>query len=481
MLAMGWIAAWAACVFAATTTDSAAVVGGVSVSGPGAERMRPSISKLQFRAFDSATVRRSLSDAVDTVVAQGFLAASATATQAVATDSGTTIFVQTEAGGRLVWENLVDIGTGSLTAEALRRLGRIPSGRPADPADLESAMRRLAQTGYVESTAPPSIRRLPRSARARAQLTLRDLPSSWIEAAAGWSRGEDAKGYVDARLANMAGTARDLEFGISQGEQGTRAHTLWKEPWLGEFDVRLVLQGNLANDTLAQTFAGSLDLVWTLLDGRLEAGGGLAAAVRAERAPGDSLFGARTREYGTRASVSWRRKPASAWPIDDVSARVDAEAVGTESDTGTGARLRAEGSIDTWKGLGSFVVRLGTRGRGVWPLDRTAGLSEALAPGGIAGWRGWPEGSPRSPAWAWLVAQAGIGNPENGGVFVFCEPGARALRRQDLTWKPDWGWSAGSGVAFSLPAWQIDLVIAGRDDTPSWQDALLQVRARNRF
>lgn len=479
-LAAAWIAAWSGCVLAADV-DSTAVVGGVAVSGPGAERMRSPISKLQSRAFDSATVRRSLSEAVDTVVAQGFLAASAMATQAMATDSGTTIFVHTEAGGRLVWENLVDVGTSSLTPQALRRLGRIPTGRPADPADLESAMRRLAQTGYVESTAPPSIRRLPRSARARAQLTLRDLPSSWIEAAAGWSRGEAAKGYVDAKLANLAGTARDLEFGISQGEQGTRAHALWKEPWLGAFDVRLVVQGNLANDTLTQSFEGAVDLVWALMDGRLEAGGGLATAQRAERAPQDSLFGVRTWEYGTRASVYWRRKPASVWPVDDLSARLDAQAVGTESDTGSGARLRAEASVDTWTGIGPLVARLGGRARGVWPLDRTAGLSEALAPGGIAGWRGWPEGSPRSPAWAWLVAQLGVGNPENGGVFVFCEPGARALRRQDLAWTPEWGWSAGGGLAFSLPAWQIDIVVAGRDDIPSWQDALLQVRARNRF
>jgi len=477
------IAAWfvGLCAAPAGDADSATVVRGVVVSGPGASRMESPAQALRGSRFDSASVRKSLTEVVDSAVAQGFLSATATAKSAVMTDSGTTILVETDAGGRLVWERLVDVGASRTTPSTLQRIGRIPTGRSADPADLESAMRRLAQTGYVEAVAPPTIRRLPRSARARGELRLRDVPASYVEAAAGWTRADDVKGYLETRLANISGTARDLEFGLTQGEQGILAHALWKEPWLGPLDARLVLKGNLANDTLAQVFTGSMDLVWSLLDGRMEVGGGLSVARRLERDPGDTAFGPTSTEFGSRLVFGWRRHPPSAWPVDDFSTTLDAEVATTNSDTGSGARLRSRWGGDAWLGAAPFVFRIGGQARGIWPLDRTAGLSEAIAPGGIAGWRGWPEGSPRSPSWAWLVAQAGIGAADKGGVFLFWEPGVRALRRQDLTWAPSWNWSAGAGLSALLPSWQIDLVVAGRDETATWQDALVQVRARNRF
>ncbi|HQF56556.1 MAG TPA: hypothetical protein PK208_15665 [Fibrobacteria bacterium] len=461
-------------------TDSVIRIDSVEATWTGAGPMRGPVSRLRGEPLDSAAVERRLREAVDSAVAKGFLAASAAAIAARATDSGVALLVEARTGGRLVWDRLRDVGTSRLTPRALGMIGRIPAGMPADPADLESALTRLEMTGYVRRTAPAAIRRVPRTARAEALVSLGDLPSSFLEAAASWTRSDDPKGYAEARLSNIAGTARDLEFGISQGEPGTSAHAKWKEPWVAGFPVRLVLEARLANDSLSSVLEGAVELGWTLFDGRADLGVALSGARRAELAPGDTAFGPTAREFGTRLAVSGRRRPVSIWPVDDFAVDLAVQAVGIESDTGSLSRIRLRGGIDVWRSLGPASARLGAQARSVWPLDRSAGLSEALAPGGIAGWRGWPEGSPRSPSWAWLVVQGGFGG-SGGGVFAFWEPGVRALRRQDLSWEPAWGWSAGTGIALQIPSWRIDLVLAARDDTPAWQDALLQVRARNRF
>lgn len=449
--------------------------------GPGARHMPASTGEGERTPLDSSQVRRRLESLVDTAVSHGFLTATATATAVVRGDSGLELVVAADAGSRSVWGELRDQGGSSLTPLALNRIGNLPHAGEADPADLARALRRLEQTGYVESTAPPRLRRVPRTALVDGLVSLRDIPASFVEAAAAWERDGRANGFVETELANLVGTARDLKFGISQGEQGTRAHLFYKEPWLGPFPIRLEVAGSLANDSLSQALEGSATLVWPLLDGRLGIGAGLSAARRAERMPDDSLFGPTSREFGTRFSLNGRRRPARAWPVDDLSGRLDIEVAALDADTGSGVRIRVRTGIDTWTPLGPLVVRMGGQARGIWPLDRSAGLSEALAPGGIEGWRGWPEGSPRSPSWAWLTAQAGIGSSRSGGVFGFWEPGVRALRRQDLGWEPAWGWSSGVGFAGQLPSWLVELVVAVRDDTPGWQDALLQVRARNRF
>lgn len=481
-----WVGAWlcaVGCLRAqpATPTIPVDTLDRIRATGMGARHMAPPSTESGPIPFDSSRVRDRLESMVDTAVARGFLTAKATATSVVRTDSGVELVVETDAGSRSVWGALLDLGKSSLTPKALDRIGRLPRAQPADPADLLAAVRRLEQTGYVESIAPPRLQRIPRTALVDGWVSLRDIPASFVEAAAAWERDGQANGYLETRLANILGTARDLQFGISQGEQGTRAHLLYKEPWLGALPVRLEVGGSLANDSLSQALEGAVSLVWSFLDGRLGIGAGLSTARRAERLPDDTLFGPTRREFGTRFSLAGRRHPPRAWPMDDVVGKLEIEAATLDSDTGSGARLRVRTGIDVWTPFGPVVVRTGAQARGIWPLDRSAGLSEALAPGGIEGWRGWPEGSPRSPSWAWAVVQSGIGSPKVGGVFAFWEPGVRALRRQDLGWDPAWGWSGGVGFSGQLPSWMIELVIAVRDDTPSWQDALLQVRARNRF
>jgi hypothetical protein len=346
---------------------------------------------------------------------------------------------------------------------------------------MDDAMRRILSTGYVDQDAPPRPQREPRTALVDMVVHLRDRPSSTIEAAGGWTQGGVSSGYVEAHLEDILGTARDLDFGISQGASGLQAHAAWKEPWIGSLDLQARVSGDVSEDTLARILDGNLDLAWTSADGSTTILGGLTAAQRVERAPGDTVFGPANDEWGTRAGWDWSSSPPPAWPVSLFSISNLLEAVQVVSDTGNTERLRLQTIVQAFHPIGPVVLHLGANARGIWPLDASAGLSEALTPGGIRGWRGWPEGSPRTPSWAWATLEARVGSSRSGGVEAFFEPGVRALRQPDLSWAASPSWSAGGGAELIFPGWLVELAIAMRNDTPDWTQALLQVRAVNRF
>jgi hypothetical protein len=55
------------------------------------------------------------------------------------------------------------------------------------------------------------------------------------------------------------------------------------------------------------------------------------------------------------------------------------------------------------------------------------------------------------------------------------------VRRADQQWEPRATWTAGGGVRWRAGAWELDVLVAGPRDTPSWEEALVHLRARNRF
>ena len=472
----------AGALLVALATDSVPRAAGVRISEPEPRRMSPVLdSSLGHGPLQPDSVQAGLARAVDRAVARGFLVARAGARGASWSDSGPVLELQADPGRRFRWGGVRDAGGTRLSSEALGRLSGLPSGEVADPADMASARSRLLSTGYVEEESPPRPVMRTGSSLVDMLVHLHDRPSSSVEAAAGWTKGGSTSGYVEISLLDILGTARDLEFGISNGSSGTVAHGMWKEPWIGSLDLQLRLEGNLAQDTLARSLEGSAEAGWISRDGSWEIALGLLAGRRAELAPGDTVFGPDLDEWGSRLSASWRSEPPSAWPVDAESVRGRVEGISASADTGSSHRLRASAHVEIFRPAGPLVVRLGGDARGVWPLDASAGLSEALAPGGIGGWRGWPEGSPRTPAWAWGIAELRIGSARSGGVVAFAEPGVRALRRQDLSWRPEPGISWGGGATLSFPGWVVELAVAARNDTRDWTESLLQVRAINRF
>lgn len=476
------MSAWLLVAASVAWTDSVPKVASSSVAEPPPRRMSAVLdSAVPGTPLAPDSIRAALAKSVDQVVSDGFLAASATALAATATDSGVHLDIVAAPGQRFRWGGVRDAGTTRLSAPVLSRLSGIPVGEPADPSMMESARRRILSTGYVEEEAPARPVRRPRTALVDMLTTLRDRPSSSIEAAGGWTQGGNTSGVVEISLRDILGTARDLDFGLSNGEAGTHAHWMWKEPWIGPLNLEARVTGELLQDTLARSLEGSLELGWLSGDGALSLSGGLLLARRSERAVDDSVFGTESDEWGTRFALAWSSLPPPPWPVRLSSLRLQLDAVTASSDTGSLRRIRGQFHLDLYRPLGPFVARMGGDARGIWPLDESAGLSEARSPGGVAGWRGWPEGSPRTPAWAWATAELRLGSPRSGGVLAFVEPGTRALRRQDLTWSPAASWSAGGGAELVFPGWLVELVISARDDTRDWTESLLQVRAVNRF
>ena len=467
-----------ACLMMALATESVKSIDSVEVDEPLPHRLAPILDSLRGRPSVRDTVREWMTRAVDAQVSQGFLAASVTA---VALDSGAVLDLRAAAGQRFAWGSVRDVDSTRMDSRVLSRLSGLKSGERADPARMEDARRRILSTGYVVEDAPPRPVREPRTALVDMVTHLRDIPSSSIQAAGAGAQGGVSSGYAEITLMDILGTARDLDFGLSQGEAGLHAHAAWKEPWIGPLDLQARLSGDLAQDTLARILEGALDLAWTSANGSTTMLVGLTTAVRSERAVGDSVMGIETDEWGTRLGVDWSSSPLPAWPTSLLSTSVLAEAVHVVSDTGGAQRLRLKTVLDAYHPLGPFVLRLGGNARGIWPLDATAGLSESQTPGGIRGWRGWQEGSPRTPAWAWGTLEARLGSSRSGGVAAFFEPGVRAVRREDMGWSPQSSWSAGGGAELIFPGWLVELAISMRNDTQDWTEALLQVRAVNRF
>ena len=466
------------CLWAILSTDPVAKIDSVRVAEPLPRRLAPILDSLRDRPLVRDTVRNWLTRSVDAQVSEGFLAASAAA---IRMDSGGVLDLEAGAGQRFVWGSVRDVDSTRMGTEVLGRLSGLKRGEPANPARMEEARRRILSTGYVEETAPPRPVRVPRTALVDMVTHLRDRPSSSVEAAGALAQGGVSSGYAEISLMDIMGTARDLEFGLSQGQAGLLAHAAWKEPWIGPLDLQARLSGSLAQDTLSRILELAMDLAWTSASGSTTLLAGLTTAQRSERAPGDSVLGIESDEWGTRLGVDWASSPLPAWPISLLSTSILVEAVQMVSDTGGAQRVRLRTKFDGYRPLGPFVLRLGADLRGIWPLDASAGLSESQTPGGIRGWRGWPEGSPRTPAWAWGTFEARLGSSRSGGVAAFFEPGVRAVRGKDLGWSPKGSWSAGGGAELIFPGWLVELAISMRDDTQDWTEALLQVRAVNRF
>lgn len=445
-------------------------------------RPLPSPPRDLLGAGDSSTWRGALEGLVDSLVGEGHLLAHARLDSLVllGRDSLHVLHGEGAAGPLFFWSTLDQQGS-RLRPEALRRLARWTPGKEADPALLERALDRLEATTWVARTAPPALRREPRSLRVGADLFLEDLPGSFLEAAGGWTSGEEASGQILAHLVNLRGTARTLEFAVAQDGNGSRARAQWTEPWIGPLDLALKLGGLFQGDSLVHGIRLWTDVEGAPGDGRLLLSAGLGWWRHSERSPGDTAFAPSTTETSSRLGArAWAGDLDGFWPRLRWESRLAVETALRELEDG---RLRVEnlteGTVPLWGPLG-LHGRLGLRG--IWPLDPGTPLGDLSSPGGIDGWHGWREGSPWSPSWAWAGVETRLGTTARGGLRAFWEPGLWWVRRpDDREWEARATWTAGGGVRWRAGAWEIDVLGAADRDTPTWEDALVHLRARNRF
>jgi hypothetical protein len=452
-----------------------------SVALDAGSKAHSSLSRRLLGPADTSSWRAALEGVVDSLVGEGHLLAAARLDSLVMLgDSLLVLHGDGATGPKFFWSTLEQRGS-RLRPSTLARIARWKPGVEADPALLERALDRLEATSWVARSAPAVLRREPRSLRVGATLHLQDLPGSFLEAAGGWTSGEDASGQILAQLANLLGTARSLEFSVAQDGNGSRARAQWTEPWIGPVDLALKLGGQFQADSLVHGIRLWSDLEGAPGTGRLLLSAGIGWWRHSERSPGDTAFAPSTTETSTRLGARGSLGDLDGfWPRRRLESRLSTETVLQELDLG---RLRVEnlteGTLPLWGPLG-LHGRLGLRG--IWPLDPSTPLGEMSSPGGVDGWHGWREGSPWSPSWAWSAFEARLGTTDRGGLRAFWEPGLWWVRRpDDQEWEARATWTAGGGVRWRAGAWEIDVLVAGDRQTPTWEDALVHLRARNRF
>lgn len=429
---------------------------------------------------DTARLRSAFGSVVDSLVGDGHLLASLSADSLDSARGTVVLHVSADAGPRFSWSELAQEGS-RLRPRALACAARWKQGADADPALLDAALERLENTGWVKRTSEPDLVREPRSLRVRPLLHLEDMPTSFAEIAGGWTSGEEAVGHMLVELDDLLGTGRTLRFSIAQDEIGSDAAASWREPWLGPLDVALELGAELHGDSLLQSTRLRADLEGSPGGGRLTLSGGVGWRRHVEKSPGDTAFGAVETETSTRLGArGWIGDRGAFWPVRRVQASLLTETVALRGRLG---RLRAKQTLEATHPLVGPVlgqVRWGLSG--LWPLEPDASLSEYGSPGGLEGWHGWREGTPWTPSWAWGALELRLGAPRQGGLRLFWEPGAWWVRRpSDMEWEMRSTWTAGGGVRLRAGAWEIDVLVAGERDTPTWEDALVHLRARNRF
>jgi|GEM_PF-1248103 len=466
-----------------STSDRPAMRRGLSEAMPASSpsRLDPILRlRLPPGTADTVRVRAALSSVVDSLVAQGHLFARLSADSLDSTRGRTTLHVSSGVGPRFSWSSIEQEGS-RLRPAALVRAARWKPGRDADPARLEAALARLENTGWVRRTAEPDLVREPRSLRLRGRLHLQDLPTSQVEAVGGWTSGEDATGHLLVDLVDLLGTGRGLLFSIAQEEDGSQARAVWTEPWLGPLDIALKLGLELSSDSLVRSTRVWGDFEGSPGDGRLTLTAGLGWWRHAERTLGDTVFGAAETETSTRLGVrGWIGDRDGFWPTRRLDASLATEIVTLRDHLG---RVRARHAFEaTHPLLGPILLQTRWGLAGLWPLEPSTPLAEYASPGGLDGWHGWREGTPWTPSWAYGALELRLGSPGQGGLRAFWEPGAWWVRRaSDQAWEARATWTVGGGLRFRAGSWEIDCLVAGERDTPSWEDALVHLRARNRF
>lgn len=132
--------------------------------------------------------------------------------------------------------------SGSRTKpETLERLSLLRYGETYSESRLRQAIEKLARTGYYESAVPGVLYRDSTRNLLYPSLALTDLKGNRLSGILGYdSEGKGGgvpDGYLDIRLINLRGTARDLDFTFDskrtgEGADYKEARLAYTEPWI---------------------------------------------------------------------------------------------------------------------------------------------------------------------------------------------------------------------------------------------------------
>jgi hypothetical protein len=375
------------------------------------------------------------------------------------------------------WRAVRSYGDSIYTPNALVRRSGLTAGRPAAPSQLEAAAKNLTQDGCAEIAGEPQPRGVPGTGWADAWIPLRRVPCSQAQAALGWDQQGGFQGYVEAKLANLLGTARQANLSASSYPEATRFDFLWKEPWIGSWNVGLDLQLELQETKLEQMRRAMIQARWPWEYGNwivgIETWTDIVTSDSSDSAPATKVSAVGSR-------FGWEHSPHDAgWLSPFFSGSLLATSLQTFQDS-RHLLLRSEASLRLRRPLTSWsAAQVRLSARSLWPLDSSSALGETRSLGGAGSWKGHQEGQFLSPQWIWGEAELRAGAPD-WGCALFAAPGL-VWKRAEGGYASHSGWGAGVGFFWSRAGNDVRLDLAGGEGTRSWDEAYLHLVLSNRF
>lgn len=374
--------------------------------------------------------------------------------------------------------------------EVVRRLSLWEEGEAFAPSRIAQGVGRLGRLGYYESVAYPGFFRDSVRNVLHPFLDLRDARANVLGGLLGYdTEAEDGgrlTGFLDVRLVNIRGTARDFLFTFD-GRTGREreASAAYTEPWVLGTAVGARWEGRyLQQDTVFwewhQTLSFFRDLdftsrveaeVGTQANRDLSLGTGTSALLSGVRV----LYDSRDRAPFTRDGM---RGLAGVTGLRRTRERTSAEDAGATRADSVYYLAQLRVSLERWVPLGGrFGIRIGASAATNLPLDRLD-HGELYSVGGARSLRGYRERQFQTNAYALgdLEMQYAVGR--RARVFGFASPGVvnRPVGRYDLRGVAGYG----AGLEMAQGDWGVALTYALNPER-SVGNGYLHAAVENRF
>jgi outer membrane protein assembly factor BamA len=377
--------------------------------------------------------------------------------------------------------------------EVLRRMALWEEGEDFRPDRIEKGMRRLRRAGYFESAEWTGLYRDSARNVLYPLLVLPDAHASSVGGLLGFDseadRADRVTGFLDVRLLNMRGTARDLFFSFDSRPGAVReAKASYTEPWILSLPIGARVEASfLQQDTIFQEwnqdlvlfrdldFTSKVEAVFGAQSNRSSESGTGTTRTRALRSGIRVTFDSRDRvpftRRGTQAEVGLtgvRR---------DFSATEDGNGGGPDGDS---AYYLVQGLVAAgfWMPTTERTgLKVSARAASNFPLTRL-NRGELWEVGGARTLRGYRERAFQTNAYLLGDAEYQVTVGRRGRLFGFVSPGW--VNRPFGSIDPRGVLGYGAGMEVAQRDWSVALTYALSPER-SLGNGFLHVAVENRF
>jgi outer membrane protein assembly factor BamA len=359
-----------------------------------------------------------------------------------------------------------------------RRLALWEEGENFSPDRMEKGLRRLRRGGYFESADWTGLYRDSARNVLYPVLTLPDARANTVGGLLGYDTeaegGSRLTGFLDIRLVNILGTARDFSFAFdSRTGREREVGASYTEPWILSLPVGARWEGRfLQQDTLFWEWNQDLAVFRDL---------GFSSKVEAEfgaQANRDLIAELRTSALRSGVRVLYDNRDRA--PFTRSGSRANAGVTGVRRDVADSSYYLAQAlvAVERWDPFSDRLgLKLGARAASNFPLNRL-NRGELHDVGGARSLRGYREREFQTNAYLLGDMELQFSVGRRGRLFGFASPGLvnRPVGHHD----PRRVLGYGAGMELARGDWSVALTYALNPDR-SPGNGLLHVAVENRF